>query len=47
MLKRGWRDEDDDATQALQRNKVSSGLAHRDDILTFFDYFDVDEGRKQ
>jgi len=46
MLKRGWRDEDDDSTQELERYKASSGLAHRSDILTFFDYYEVDEGRK-
>ena len=40
--KRGWRDE---ATSGLQANKVKSGLGHRDDILTFFDYYEVDEGR--
>ena len=46
MLKRGWRDEDDGSTQELEDYKASSGLAHRTDILTFFDYYDVDEGRK-
>ncbi len=46
MLKRGWRDEDDGSTQELERYKASSGLAHRTDILTFFDYYEVDEGRK-
>jgi gluconokinase len=45
MLKRGWRDEDDGATQELERYKATSGLAHRTDILTFFDYYEVDEGR--
>lgn len=40
--KRGWRD---DATPALERDKASSGLAHRTDLLTFFDYYEVDEGR--
>jgi len=46
MLKRGWRDEDDGATRALEGYKASSGLAHRTDIVTFFDYYEVDEGRK-
>jgi gluconokinase len=46
MLKRGWRDEDDGSTQELERYKAASGLAHRADILTFFDYYEVDEGRK-
>jgi gluconokinase len=40
--KRGWRD---DATVNLERNKADSGLAHRADLLTFFDYYEVDEGR--
>ena len=46
MLKRGWRDEDDGSTQELERYKAGSGLAHRTDIVTFFDYYEVDEGRK-
>lgn len=40
--KRGWRD---DATVNLEKNKAESGLAHRADLLTFFDYYEVDEGR--
>lgn len=40
--KRGWRD---DATPGLERNKADSGLAHRTDLLTYFDYYEVDEGR--
>ena len=40
--KRGWRDE---ATPTLERQKAESGLAHRTDLLTFFDYYEVDEGR--
>ena len=40
--KRGWRD---DATSTLEKNKADSGLAHRGDLLTFFDYYEVDEGR--
>ena len=46
MLKRGWRDEDDGSTQELAAYKAASGLAHRADLLTFFDYYDVDEGRR-
>ena len=46
MAKRGWRDEDDGSTQELERYKASSGLAHRTDLVTFFDYYEVDEGRK-
>ncbi|MBL9199283.1 MAG: DUF5069 domain-containing protein [Opitutaceae bacterium] len=40
--KRGWRD---DATVNLEKNKAGSGLAHRADLVTFFDYYEVDEGR--
>ncbi len=40
--KRGWRD---DATPGLEKNKAGDGLAHRTDLLTFFDYYEVDEGR--
>ena len=46
MLKRGWRDEDDGSTQELQGYKEGSGLSGRDDLLTFFDYYEVDEGRR-
>jgi hypothetical protein len=46
MLKRGWCDEDDGSTQELEGYKAASGLAHRTDLVTFFDYFEVDEGRK-
>jgi hypothetical protein len=41
--KRGWRD---DATGTLEKHKAADGLAHRTDIVTFFDYYEVDEGRK-
>ena len=40
--KRGWRD---DASPTLEKQKTESGLAHRTDLLTFFDYYEVDEGR--
>lgn len=40
--KRGWRD---DATPTLEAQKAESGLGHRTDLLTFFDYYEVDEGR--
>ena len=46
MLKRGWRDEDDGSTQELAAYKAGSGLVHRADLLTFFDYYEVDEGRR-
>jgi hypothetical protein len=43
--KRGWRD-DDGASEFLKQIKVESGLGDRDDILTFFEFFEVDEKRK-
>ena len=46
MLKRGWRDEDDGSTQELKAYKTASGLSHRADLVTFFDYYEVDEGRR-
>ena len=46
MLKRGWRDEDDGSTPELEAYKAASGLAHRADLLTYFDYYEVDEGRQ-
>ena len=46
ITKRGWGDEDDGSTQELEEYKASSGLAHRTDLLTFFDYYEVDEGRR-
>ena len=42
MTKRGWRD---DSTEELESYKAGSGLAHRIDLQTFFDYYEVDEGR--
>lgn len=46
MVKRGWRDEDDGSTQELEEYKAASGLGHRNDLMTFFDYYEVDEGRR-
>ena len=43
ILKLGWNDP---ASRRLQRAKADNGLAHRDDIQTMPDFFDVDEGRK-
>ena len=43
LAKRGWRDE---ASGGLLAEKKSAGLGHRDDIVTWFDLFDVEEGRK-
>jgi gluconokinase len=42
MLKRGWRDA---ASAGLERQKVEAGMAHRTDIVVFFDWMDVEEGR--
>ena len=42
VSKRGWRD---DTSGALETDKVKAGLADRADIVTFFDFYDVDEGR--
>ena len=40
--KRGWRDE---ATASFEKYKAESGLAQRTDLRTYFDYYEVDEGR--
>lgn len=40
MRKRGWNDS---ATERLIQRKAESGLSHRDDIITMFDYIDADE----
>ena len=40
--KRGWRD---DGTTMFEKYRAESGLAHRTDLLTYFDYYEVDEGR--
>ena len=42
MRKRGWND---DVSSRLAMRKSESGFPERDDIVTFFDYIDVDEGR--
>jgi hypothetical protein len=47
MRKRGWRDEEDGTTQELNEYKAQSGLSQRADLLTFFDYYEVDEGRRK
>lgn len=46
MLKRGWRDPDEGVTAMLEQYKAANGLANRTDIVTFFDFLEVDEGRK-
>jgi hypothetical protein len=43
MEKRGWNDE---ATPGLIQQRAEAGLGHREDIVTFFDLMDVEEGRK-
>jgi hypothetical protein len=45
VSKRGWRDADR-GPEAFQAYKDQYGLGHRTDILTYFDFYDVDEGRK-
>lgn len=42
MRKRGWNDV---ASERLKQRKGESGFTSRDDIQTFFDYIDADEGR--
>ena len=42
VSKRGWRD---DTTVSLEADKAKRGLAHRTDITTFFEFYEVDEGR--
>ena len=42
MRKRGWKDE---MSERLAQRKRESGIPERDDIQTFFDYIDIDEGR--
>jgi gluconokinase len=43
VSKRGWNDQ---ATPVLDKQKAESGLGHRADLRTFFEFWDVDEGRK-
>lgn len=44
MSKRGWRDA---ATPGLNEQKAAAGLAGREDIATFFDLMDAEEGREK
>jgi hypothetical protein len=46
MIKRGWRDTDVPPPGKLPEHKEKAGLGGRDDILTFFDFYEVDEGRR-
>jgi hypothetical protein len=41
--KRGWKDS---VSELLEKFKAESGLVGRTDIQTFFEYWEVDEGRK-
>jgi hypothetical protein len=43
MTRVGWRDR---ASAHLEKYKAQSGLAERADIVTMFEFFEVDEGRK-
>lgn len=43
MKKRGWNDP---ASPGLVQSKTDAGFGHRDDIQTYFDLMDVEEGRK-
>lgn len=43
--KRGWRDEDG-ASEYLAKAKADAGLAEREDIQTMFEFFEVDEKRR-
>ena len=43
ITKRGWRDE---SSAELEQDKKARGFADRDDIQTFVDFHDADEGRK-
>ncbi|OYW70925.1 MAG: hypothetical protein B7Z37_29205 [Verrucomicrobia bacterium 12-59-8] len=42
MHKRGWRDA---ASEGLIKQRAEAGLVHREDLVTFFDVMDVEEGR--
>jgi hypothetical protein len=43
LRKRGWRDN---ASKRLAERKKEEGIANRDDVQTFFDLIDIDEGRE-
>jgi len=43
MRKRGWNDE---SSERLAMRKRESGFEQRQEIQTFFDYIDADEGRE-
>lgn len=41
MIKRGWRDS---GTPSFLRSRQEAGLSHREDLVTFFDLMDAEEG---
>lgn len=43
MRKRGWND---DGSARLKERLAEGGFADRSDVQTFFDYIDLDEGRR-
>ena len=43
LLKRGWRDS---GSRGVAAEKVAAGVAQRDDIQTYVDMHDVEEGRE-
>lgn len=45
MSKRGWRNSDE-TSENFQSYKEKYGQGHRTDILTYFDFYEVDEGRR-
>lgn len=42
LRKRGWNDS---GSERLKQRKAESGFADRNELQTFFDYIDADEGR--
>jgi hypothetical protein len=46
MRKRGWRDEADGGTRGLEKYKAESGMSDRKDLVTYFDFYDAEEGRR-
>ena len=45
LIKRGWMDTDQ-PPEKFRDYKSKYGLGHRDDIMTYFDFYEVDEGRR-
>ncbi len=46
MTKRGCYESDPAVTELLDKFKKESGFSDRDDIKTFFEYFEADEDRE-